>query len=103
MRSPLEVAASGFFEHDVVILRTTHIPGLADIADPLVSRLVCFADLLGAVCRAVVGNDQLEVGEGLSENRGQSLLQIILAIVNRQPNSNHGRRNISTHLGPLAD
>lgn len=90
VRGPLEQLAPALGEHVVVVGRGADVPGQPDVPDARVPRRVLAADVLGPVGRGVVGDDQLEVLVGLSEQRVERLGQVLLAVVHGQADAQPG-------------
>lgn len=91
-RRPLEQLTPGLLDDHVVVRGEAHVGRLADVAHPRVLLYVALADVSGAVGRCVVGNDQLEILVGLAEQGIERFGEVRLAVIDRQPNGEPGRR-----------
>src|SRR5262249_39462467 len=81
---PLEVWSPRELDHTIVIPGRAPVPVAPMVDDAWVPPRVLAADRLGAIGRRVVGDDQLEVGARLAQQRVQRGLEIALAVVDRQ-------------------
>ena len=73
---PLEELAPALLDHEVVIEGGTAVLAVMDVPHAGINRLVLPGDLAGPIGRAVVGDDQLEVGEGLRQQGIQRLANV---------------------------
>ena len=64
---PLEELAAGLLDHEVVIERRTAVLPVMDVPHAGINRRIMPGDLTRAIGGAVIGDDQLEVGEGLRQ------------------------------------
>ena len=84
---PLEVHAGRQMERLVVVVRGSQVLTVADVSDPAVLLRVAARDLLRAVRRRVVGDDELEVFERLRQDRIDRLRDVSLSVVHRHPDA----------------
>jgi hypothetical protein len=87
VRVPLEVLAARGAEAAVVVFRRPEVPRAAGVADARVACGVLAADVFGGVGRRVVADDQLEVAEGLPEQRVDRLADEPRAVAHRHANA----------------
>ena len=90
VRGPLEVLPPRQGHQQVVVGAGADVDGLPHVADARVPLGVRTADLLGAVARGVVADDQLVVGVGLGQQRVQRLGEVLLAVVDGQADGERG-------------
>ncbi len=84
MGVPLKEFAAGEIEGVGEVPSDAAIFGFAVIANARIAGSVGLADFLSAVGGRIVGNDELEVGERLREQRIDGGGQVLLAVVDRQ-------------------
>ena len=84
VRRPLEQLGAGLVERPVVVRGGADVDRLPEVADPRVLGQVLPADLLRAVGRGVVGDDQVEVAVALPQQGVQGLREVLLAVVDRK-------------------
>src|SRR5690606_25363768 len=81
---PLEVLASRVPNDEVPVLRGAEIVWLAKVADARIPLCILGADLLGAVDRCVVRDQELEIAKGLFEQTVEGGAQVRLAVIDGQ-------------------
>ena len=64
---PLEELTTSLLHYEVVIERGATVLGVMDVPHPAIDRLIVPGDLSRPIGGAVVGNDQLEIGERLRQ------------------------------------
>ena len=87
------LAAAGEVDAVVEVRNRAKVVVVANVADAVVARGQLAHALLGVVGRAVVANDQLEVGKHLGQHRADSLFGEVAAVVDRHADRHGGRRN----------
>ena len=96
VRGPLEELPSRKLQDPVEVPGFSAVLGAASVLDPRIRAGAGTADLFGRVCRRVVRDDELEVGEGLAEQRVERLGEKALPVVDGKPNTD-GRRGHRPH------
>jgi hypothetical protein len=81
VRRPFEVAAARLLKDEVEIPRGPEIAFLPIVANASVPRGIRLAERWRRVGRCVVRDDQLEIGEGLRQDRFNRLGEVELAVV----------------------
>src|SRR5207245_2059101 len=97
VRSPLEELPSRKLQDPVVVPGGSAVLRAASVLDPRIRTGVGTADLFGRVCGRVVRDDELEVGEGLAEQRVERLGKKALPVVDRKPNTDGRLRGHRPH------
>jgi hypothetical protein len=87
MRGPLKVFTPGLLDDEVVIWRRSQVDGLTKIADARITGRVASTDLLGTICRRVVGDDELEVRVALAQQCIKGVRQVFLSVIDRKANA----------------
>ena len=95
---PLEELAAGLLDHEVVIERRAAVLRVMDVPHAGINRCIMPGDLTRPIGGAVIGDDQLEVGEGLRQEGVQGCREETLAVVNRQAKREAGYRCGGAHL-----
>jgi hypothetical protein len=78
---PLEILTAGLAKDEVVVRAETDVAGLANVPDSRILGRISAADLFGLVRRGIVRDNQLKVGETLTEQRIERLCEITLSVV----------------------
>jgi len=98
---PLEIFGLRQLEDPIVIPSTPQIFFFAIITNAVILLRIALTNILRAILRTVVGDDQFEIAIRLTQHRFDRLSQIALTVVNRQSNADawfelcHGRLGIS--------
>src|SRR5689334_690843 len=85
--NPHEKGCGGFGQNELEIRPAANVSWLPRVTDARVRCGEGSADGLRLVRRGVVGDDELEIGEGLLLQRRQGLAQIGCTIIDRQSNA----------------
>ena len=98
MGKPHEVSAVGQSKNLIVIPHDTEVFRRSIVSDPRVLRRVAQAYRLRSVRLTIIGNNELEIPIGLSQNRLYCGSQKILSIIDWQSNAHAGIvRHVRTH------
>jgi hypothetical protein len=105
VRSPLEELPSRELEDPVEVPGASAVLRAAAVLNPRIRAGVGAADLFGRIRRRVVRDDELEVGEGLAEQRVERFGEKALPVVDRKSNADNRLRRHQSHpraLAPIA-
>ncbi|MCE3247602.1 MAG: hypothetical protein K0R41_1427 [Geminicoccaceae bacterium] len=86
VRRPFEVAAAGALEDQIVVGDRADVFRVADIAHPGIPARKFLANLLGAIGRGVVLDQQLEILVSLPKYGSDRFGYIVRAVENRKAN-----------------